>query len=150
MRLTTKSQYGLKVLSVLVRNYKGGRNDFVQVAVLARECKTSLKYLEQVLAPLARAGLLESRRGQHGGYRLNSAPEKVTLAEVLRHLEGLLMPIPQWADDADDGLPVGVVLRRVRESIRSILEETSIDVLAEDAGAPARADAVVKELMYYI
>ncbi|HEY3329415.1 MAG TPA: Rrf2 family transcriptional regulator [Capsulimonadaceae bacterium] len=151
MRLTTKSQYGLKVLGLLVRNYYDGSNNYVQVGNLAAECKTSQKYLEQVLVPLSRAGLLESKRGQHGGYRLNRPPKGVSLAEVLRHLEGLLMPIPQWADDTDDGLPVGAVLRRVRESIRLILEETSIEVLAENAdGTVEKTDNTVKELMYYI
>ena len=151
MRLTTKSQYGLKVLGLLVRNYHQGPNNFVQVANLARECKTSQKYLEQVLVPLSRAGLLESKRGQHGGYRLNRPPRSVSLAEVLRYLEGLLMPIPQWADDAEDGLPVGVVLRRVRESIRVILEETSIEVLAAPEQAPPeQTETVVRDLMYYI
>jgi len=149
MKLTTKSQYGLKVIGLLVTNYQQGGNAFVQVAELARECATSQKYLEQILVPLSRAGLLESKRGQRGGYRLNRAPERVSLAEVLRCLEGLLMPIPNWADDLGDGFPVGSVLRRVRESIRSILEETSIAVLAGSSSLE-RTDDVIKEITYYI
>ncbi len=152
MRLTTKSQYGLRVMGDLVRNWRGNNNKFVQVAELASRCQTSQKYLEQVLLPLSHAGVLESKRGQHGGYRLNRAPEDISLAETLRHLEGLLMPIPKWADDgALDASSLGNVLRQVRDSIRHILENTSVAVLAEGGDANhARTDEAVETLMYYI
>src|SRR6185312_2970304 len=131
MRLTTKSQYGLRVLGDLVRDWREGGNQYLQVGELASRCDTSQKYLEQVLLPLSHAGILESKRGQRGGYRLNRAPEDISLADALRHLEGLLMPIPKWADDPSDGSRLSSVLRRVRDAIRQILENTSIDVLAE-------------------
>ena len=153
MRLTTKSQYGLRVLGDLVRNWREGGNIYIQVGDLAVRCETSQKYLEQVLLPLSHAGILESKRGQRGGYRLNRAPEEISLAEALRHLEGLLMPIPQWADDnaAGDHSKLAVVLRRVRDSIRDILENTTIDVLADgDGTATERRDEAVETLMYYI
>jgi len=149
MRLTTKSQYGLRVLGDLIRNWREG-NGFLQVGELASRCDTSQKYLEQVLLPLSHAGILESKRGQHGGYRLNRAPDDVSLAEALRHLEGLLMPIPKWADDLADSSELARVLRRVRDAIRDILENTSIEVLAEGAAGPERADEAVEALMYYI
>ncbi len=152
MRLTTRSQYGLRVLGDLVRNWRDADNKYLQVAELASRCETSQKYLEQVLLPLSHAGVLESKRGQHGGYRLNRAPEEISLAEALRHLEGLLMPIPKWADDgAADTSPLGNVLRQVRDAIRHILENTSIAVLADDGDASrARTDEAVETLMYYI
>jgi len=150
MRLTTKSQYGLRVLGDLIRNWREG-NGYLQVGELAGRCDTSQKYLEQVLLPLSHAGILESKRGQHGGYRLNRAPQDVSLAEALRHLEGLLMPIPKWADDSADPSQLASVLRRVRDSIRDILENTSIEVLAEsDPVDVKRADEAVETLMYYI
>lgn len=150
MRLTTKSQYGLRVLGDLVRNWREGGNQYLQVGELASRCDTSQKYLEQVLLPLSHAGILESKRGQRGGYRLNRAPQDISLAEALRHLEGLLMPIPKWADDATaDSSQLAAVLRRVRDAIREILENTSIEVLAEDADSKRSSEAV-ESLMYYI
>ncbi len=152
MRLTTKSQYGLRVLGDLVHNWRDDGNGYLQVGDLAARCETSQKYLEQVLLPLSHAGILESKRGQRGGYRLNRPPEDISLAEALRHLEGLLMPIPKWADDgAEDTSQLGNVLRRVRSAIRDILEHTSIEVLAEGgAENKQRADEAVETLMYYI
>jgi len=150
MRLTTKSQYGLRVLGDLIRNWRDG-NGYLQVGALAARCDTSQKYLEQVLLPLSHAGVLESKRGQHGGYRLNRAPQDVSLAEALRHLEGLLMPIPKWADNQADTSELGSVLRRVRDAIRDILENTSIEVLAEAPdGDGQRTGEAVEALMYYI
>jgi Rrf2 family cysteine metabolism transcriptional repressor len=151
MRLTTKSQYGLRVLGDLVHNWRDG-NAYLQVGDLAARCDTSQKYLEQVLLPLSHAGILESKRGQRGGYRLNRPPSDISLAEALRHLEGLLMPIPKWADDSSgDNSQLGNVLRRVRSAIRDILEHTSIEVLAEgDKNNTQRADEAVETLMYYI
>jgi Rrf2 family protein len=152
MRLTTKSQYGLRVLGDLVRNWRDG-NAYIQVGELATRCETSQKYLEQVLLPLSHAGLLESKRGQHGGYRLGRAPEDVSLAEALRHLEGRLMPIPSWADDSRaDSSELARVLRRVRDAIRQILENTPITVLADEQApvTPEQAHEAVESLMYYI
>lgn len=157
MRLTTKSQYGLTVLGDLVRNWRQNGNAFMQLAELAARCETSQKYLEQVLLPLAHAGILESKRGQHGGYRMARDPSQVSLAEVLRLLEGRLMPIPAWADQGEGASsPLGRVLRRVREEMRNVLENTPLDVLADDSLAETpednqkRAKEAISTLMYYI
>lgn len=152
MRLTTKSQYGLRVLGDLVKNWHENGNAYLQVGDLAVRCDTSQKYLEQVLLPLSHAGVLESKRGQRGGYRLNRAPDDISLAEALRHLEGLLMPIPKWADDlSGDQSKLSLVLRNVRDSIRTILENTSIDVLADSVCIDEdRKKEAVETLMYYI
>jgi Rrf2 family protein len=130
MRLTTKSQYGLKALGILATTYELDKSQYVQLSSLSRECAQSQKYLEQVLAPLVRQGLLESRRGQHGGYRLKRAPEAISLAEALGSIEGLLLPLPDWAAVTDEKYPVGKVLQNVQRSISVILEETSIKGLA--------------------
>ena len=152
MRLTTKSQYGLRVLGDLVRNWHEDGNGYLQVGELAGRCDTSQKYLEQVLLPLSHAGVLESKRGQRGGYRLNRAPAEISLAEALRLLEGLLMPIPKWADDSTgDETQLTIVLRKVRDSIRDILEGTTLDVLSDcTASNQSRNKEVVEHLMYYI
>lgn len=157
MRLTTKSQYGLRVLADLIRNWRQNGNAYMQLSELATHCETSQKYLEQVLLPLAHAGILESKRGQHGGYRMGRDPGQISLAEVLRLLEGRLLPIPAWADQGDGSdSPLGRVLRRVREAMRNVLENTPLDVLADDTLAESeeengkRTHEAISTLMYYI
>jgi Rrf2 family protein len=129
----------------------------MQLSELAAGCDTSQKYLEQVLLPLAHAGILESKRGQHGGYRMGRDPSGITLAEVLRLLEGRLMPIPSWADEGEGDIPpLGQVLRRVRDAIRNVLENTTLDVLADglleedQPDGRKRAQEAISTLMYYI
>ena len=54
----------------------------------------SLKYLEQIVTPLARVGLVKSERGSQGGYRLTKDPADYTAGEILRAIEGSVAPIP--------------------------------------------------------
>jgi Rrf2 family iron-sulfur cluster assembly transcriptional regulator len=158
MRLTSKSQYGLLVLADLVRNYGSEGRRYVQISELAQHCNTSPKYLEQVLLPLTHAGILESKRGANGGYRLGLPPEKVSLADALRQLDGRLMPIPKWAEEAQDGesqvcmTGFGEVLYRVRDSIRAILDTTMLDVLATPPATDntAAEKEELESLTYYI
>lgn len=148
MRLTSKSQYGFQVLGVLVRNWHEKNNSYMPVTDLAAHCDTSAKYLEHVLLTLSHAGILDSKRGQRGGYRLNQPPDAVSLAEVVRHLEGRLMPIPSWADDSSpDASRLIHVLRRVREVIRDTLEATTISILATDT-PKAEEEHPAEALMY--
>ena len=60
----------------------------------------SLAYLEQIVAPLRRSGLLRSVRGARGGYQLGRAPEDITVGDVLRALGGALVPVTCLGDGA--------------------------------------------------
>ena len=163
MRLTSKSQYGLLVLAELIRAQRKattGTRQYLQVGELAVKCGASPKYLEQVLLPLTYAGILESKRGANGGYRLRMDPETVSLASALNHLEGRLMPMPTWLDGAQNGnegrrstTRLAELIVQVRDSVSTILEGTSIEVLAEDVAEPidyTRSKEAVEALMFYI
>ena len=67
------------------------------------ECEgLPLAYLEHLVARLRRAGLIESRRGAHGGYLLAREPAQITMAEVVEALEGRIAPI-ECISSAPDG-----------------------------------------------
>ena len=57
-----------------------------------------MKYLEQIVTPLSRGGLLQATRGAQGGYRLNRLPEDYTVGEILRTIEGSLAPVACLAE----------------------------------------------------
>src|ERR687895_1782629 len=90
MKLTVRGEYALRALIVLGLNYDQG---VVQIHAISRLQNIPKKFLEQILNELRTAGILESKRGVTGGYRLKLPPEKITLAEVIRHIEGPLAPI---------------------------------------------------------
>lgn len=74
--------------------------DPVSLADVANAEGLSLSYLEQVIAPLRNAGLLESRRGAYGGYTLTRAPGDITTGDVIRALEGTIVTVPCLVDNA--------------------------------------------------
>lgn len=85
MRLSTKGRYGLKAMVDLTVAYGRG---YVSIATLAQQQGISESYLEQLIASLKKAGLVESVRGAQGGYALSRKPEDIDVGEVLRALEG--------------------------------------------------------------
>ncbi len=69
-------------------------NDEIQtIKSISKEQHISEKYLEQIISPLNKAGLVRSFRGAQGGYTLAKAPEDITAGEILRVLEGSLSPV---------------------------------------------------------
>jgi Rrf2 family transcriptional regulator, cysteine metabolism repressor len=89
MRVTTRSEYALLALLYLARHTDEG---FVPLSRVAEAQAIPLKYLEQLVLILHRAGYLASRKGQHGGHRLARPASEIHLAEVFRLLDGALAP----------------------------------------------------------
>ena len=80
MKISTKTRYGMRVMLDLAQCYADGCTPLKDVA---ERQGLSKKYLEQVVAPLATAGLLTVTRGYLGGYQLSRPPEAITLADVI-------------------------------------------------------------------
>lgn len=97
MKFTAKEQYGLRAMAELARHYGRGP---VSLSEVAEAQGLPLPYLEQVFAPLRDAGLVRSTRGAHGGYELARAPEAITAGDIIRALEGSILPIT-CVDDCD-------------------------------------------------
>jgi Rrf2 family protein len=99
MIFTTKAEYGVRLLVELGRQ----PNDSpVSLKAIAENEELPLAYLERIVALLKRAGLVESTRGAHGGYRLARDPESVTMDEVVLALEGAVAPMSCFVDETDD------------------------------------------------
>jgi Rrf2 family transcriptional regulator, cysteine metabolism repressor len=97
MKLTKKGEYALRAMFDLSSNYQKG---LVRINEIAEREKIPLKFLEQILLGLKKAGLVQSKRGMGGGYTLNKPPEAITLAQVIRITDGPLAPlgcVSQWA-----------------------------------------------------
>ena len=90
MKISTKGRYALRVMIDLAVNDKG---DYVSLKDISNRQEVSLKYLEQIMAMLNRAGYVKSTRGNNGGYRLAKSPEEYKVGDILRKTEGDLAPI---------------------------------------------------------
>lgn len=95
MRVSAKELYGLRAMTELARHFDHGP---VSLAEVARTQGISLDYLEQIAGDLRRAGLLSSRRGAQGGYHLARSPRAITAGDVIRAVEGSILPVQCVAD----------------------------------------------------
>lgn len=90
MKLSKKGEYGLRALIELTAQY--GRAPLQRLDIALKQ-RIPLEFLEQILLRLKGAGLLASRRGSRGGYTLIKPPDRITLGDVIRILDGPLAPI---------------------------------------------------------
>jgi len=138
MRLSKKSEYGLRALLELTLAY--GKTSLQRHDIADRQ-HIPIEFLEQILLALKRAGLLASRRGMKGGYQLIKRPEDITVGQVVRILDGPLAPIScvsktayQKCRDcpyADKPVcPVQHVMGPVRDAIANILDNYTLNDFA--------------------
>jgi Rrf2 family protein len=130
--LTRKSKYGLKALLLLAREYE--RGSILASEIAARELIPE-KFLQLILLELKRRGIVLSRRGHGGGYRLARRPAAIDFGEVVRALDGPLALTPcvsltayQRCDECADEQLCGIrlVMGAVRDSTARILEGASL------------------------
>jgi Rrf2 family protein len=131
-QLSKRTQYSLRALYALARNYGGGP---VLIGRLSEEEAIPKKFLEQILLSLKTLGLVASKKGKGGGYRLAQPPDQITLAAVIRMMEGPLAPLPcasetrfRKCDECPDVETCGtrLVMREVRDAMANILERTTL------------------------
>ncbi len=96
MRFSNREQFALRAMVEFARRHGGGLTSLVEIAEAQG---ISLSYMEQVVAPLRRANLLESKRGVHGGYLLARPPAEITTGDVIKAVKGPLVPIRCLIDD---------------------------------------------------
>ena len=94
MKFSTKSRYALRLMAELAR-YAPGTT--VSLKEISERQNLSLKYLEQIVTPLARVGLVKSERGS-----LTKAPADYTAGEILRAIEGSVAPIPCLGSETNE------------------------------------------------
>ena len=129
VKLTRRSEYALLALIHLARAKGEG---YVAVAAMAEAQGLPAKFLEQLLMALKRARLVKSQKGPHGGYRLARPAEKISLAEVIRLLDGALAPTESVSTYFYEPTPVERekrllrVFKEIRDVVSSRLEKTSL------------------------
>ena len=96
MKVSSRGRYALRIMIDLALNNDG---KFISLKDIAERNEISMKYSEQIVSLLNKAGLLDTARGNMGGYRLNRKPEEYIVGDILRASEGDLAPIVCLEED---------------------------------------------------
>jgi Rrf2 family protein len=136
MKLSVRGEYALRALLVLGLRYD---DQVTTIQTISDEQKIPKRFLEQILNDLKSAGFVSSKRGPSGGYRLARRPEEITLAAVVRHVEGALAPVScvserfyQKCSCPDESrCAIRSVMKEVREAVVKIAERVTIAELCE-------------------
>ena len=135
MRVSAKVDYALRAVVELAASPPG----FVKAERLATAQEIPLKFLENILLELRRAEIVASQRGAEGGYRLAKPPDEVSVADVIRAVEGPIATVRGARPEEVEYTGAASALRDVwidlRASMRGVLEETSLAELVERSGA---------------
>ena len=143
MWVSRRTDYATRALLALALDGDGP----MKLEELARRTGAPQSVLEQVMPVMRSAGIVRSERGPAGGYRLNKAPEEITLERVVRLFQGQLAPIGYATRRNPDPAPKFVAdsLRQawseVRDATIDMLERTTFADLAERAGGKWRDDS---------
>ena len=131
MKLSTRGRYGTRLMLQLAANY--GKEDPLPLTEIAKREGISVKYLEQLIIPLKAAGLIESRRGAHGGYVLAKAPDEITIGQILQILEGNISPVPCVKNPSFCIKYETCSTRKLWETMDKAIEESVCDITLKDA-----------------
>ena len=129
MKLTARTEYALLALIYIGRQPP---DTYVSGDTVAREQGIPPKFLEQILLALRRARYLRSTKGHRGGYQLAKPADQITLAEIVRLLDGALAPTDSVSEYFYEPTPIEReqklvrVLRDVRDSVSRIMEAATI------------------------
>jgi Rrf2 family protein len=130
MRLSAKADYALRASLELASAGEG----HVKAEALARAQAIPLRFLEQILLDLKHAGLVASQRGAEGGYWLAKPPIEISLADVIRAVEGPLANVrgvrPEELEYEGAAISLRDVFVALRASIRAVLEDVSLAEVA--------------------
>ena len=146
MRISRKAEYALRALTVMARKPAASS----QIEELANAGHIPVKFLEQILLVLKRAGMLRSRRGVGGGYQLERTPDRITLGEVLTAVDGPFQPTSCTQPDpalagrgkCECGVPGGCGMGRLftemQMQVNTFLQNTTVaDALARENAGPS-------------
>ncbi len=90
MKISSKGRYALRVMIDLSQQ---SNSEYIPVKEISKRQEITIKYMEQIISQLHKAGFLKSLRGNGGGYKLTRPPEGYTVGEILRSIEGNLAPV---------------------------------------------------------
>jgi Rrf2 family protein len=147
LKLSLRGEYALRALLVLGLHYE---KRVIPIGTISAEQNIPKRFLEQILADLKSAGVVESKRGIAGGYRLAKPPHEIPLSIVVRHIEGALAPISCVSErfyekcscPDESRCAIRSVMKEIRDAVVKIAEKVTIADVCERARSLNAAPAI--------
>jgi Rrf2 family protein len=137
MHVSAKADYGMRALMELAAAAEANPGQLVKGEAIATAQDIPLKFLEGILRQLRQAGIVTSQRGAEGGYRLDRRPDEVSIADVVRALDGPLAAVrgqrPEDLEYHGASEHLREVWIAVRVSMRQVLEHITLADVASGA-----------------
>jgi len=136
MRVSAKGDYATRAMQELAMHYNRGP---LLIEAIAERQQIPVRYLEQLLLILKRAGFLESKRGVKGGYYLAKPPAQITLGQIVRLMDGSPAPIFCVDPASHDKCPVESICGfqsiwdEVHHAISNIIDKTTLEDICHRA-----------------
>lgn len=148
MRISSKGRYGLAAMTSMAQEFEKQSN--VTIISIAEKLGISKIYLEQVFSLLKRAKLVSSVKGAQGGYRLATTPDKITVGQVLRAIEGgIFEPAESSVEDFAPAIETAMkqlVWDSLDQAVADALDQVTLENLVNEA----KRQQDGKNLMFYI
>ena len=133
MKVSTKGRYALRIMIDLAEHNTGG---YIRLKDISKRQGITLKYMEQIMSVLNKAGFVRSVRGPQGGYFLTKKPEEYTVGMILRITEGSMEPVPCLEEGSEvcERMEECITIplwRKLNEAISGVLDHTTLADLIE-------------------
>ena len=129
MKLTTKSEYSILALIYMARNEKNG---FMKIDEICSKCDIPKKYLELLFMIIKQNGYIKTKRGTSGGYKLTKPASQISIAEIIRLMDGALAATESVSKYFFSDTPLGrekkliKVFKEIRNYISKRLENLTL------------------------
>ena len=146
MHISTKGRYALRMMIDLAQHQTTEEN--VPLKKIAERQQISVKYLEQIITALSRAGYVKSLRGSQGGYRLAYPPEHYIVGMILRLTEGTLSPVACLDNEVNECprqevCPTLFVWQKLYDAINETVDSITLQDILDNQAANSPADDYV-------
>ena len=142
MKISTKGRYALRLMLDLAQHRD--EQEYISIKKIAQRQDISEKYLEQIVAQLARAWFVTSVRGAQGGYRLVQEPKDYTVGMILRHIEGNLSSVkcleesPNKCRRCNNCVTIEV-WKQINDAVNNVIDNITLQNLVDQQLAQASA-----------
>jgi len=131
MKLTNRAEYALLAMLTLTRIYIHRQKKYITIHRIAQKNSIPKKFLEKIFADLSRAGYVETQQGPKGGVRLAKHPKKISIAKILREIDGPLAPVSSVSklkyapSPIERSKTLTFIFKRIRDIEHKILSSTT-------------------------